>query len=85
MIIPSFAKGEARKTFSHILCVFFAFIVLTVALFYCPKKVWANEERHDKYLSILPLTGMLSAVFARVPQIITNFKQQHTGQVGINS
>lgn len=30
---------------------------------------------------ILPMTGTLSAVFARVPQIITNFKQGHTGQV----
>lgn len=28
------------------------------------------------------MTGTLSAVFARVPQIITNFKQGHTGQVG---
>ena len=29
------------------------------------------------------MAGTLSAVLARVPQIVTNFKQGHTGQVGM--
>ena len=57
------------------------FFGLTVGLFYCPEKVVLPQRFHGEYLSLLPLTGMLSAVFARVPQIITNFKQGHTGQV----
>lgn len=27
------------------------------------------------------MTGTLSAIFARVPQMITNYKQGHTGQL----
>lgn len=46
-VIPSFAKGEARKSFLHMLCVVVAFMVLTVGLFYCPERVSAKEACDD--------------------------------------
>lgn len=46
-VIPSFAKGEAHKSFLHMLCVVVAFMVLTVGLFYCPERVSAKEACDD--------------------------------------
>lgn len=38
-MISRFAKGDSRKSFSHMLSVVTAFVGLTIVLFYCPEHV----------------------------------------------
>lgn len=47
------------------------YLALIGGMFYLPKE----------YLSILPAVSTVSAMVGRIPQIILNYKNKHTGQV----